>query len=123
LSRYGIHTIHGAGWLRAAVLGANEGTVSTASLITGVAASNSSYDSILLAGLAALALTLAWALPLDQMILGVAIGSLMCLAFLGGMAAYVGGASIFVGTVRVLFWGASAMALTAGLGRLFGVIA
>jgi len=42
------------GWLRAAVLGANDGIVSTASLIVGVAAANSSADSILLTGVAGL---------------------------------------------------------------------
>lgn len=224
-----MHRTHRVGWLRAAVMGANDGIVSTASLIIGVAAANSSYESILLAGLAglvagavsmgageyvsvssqsdtlnadlaiekqsleddfdfelkelaeiyqgrglkpelaeqvaeqlmshdalgahardeigildntavnpvqaalsstatftlgaALPVTLVWLLPLDQLIPAVAIGSLMFLAFLGGIAAYVGGASIYVGAGRVLFWGALAMVLTAGVGRLFGVIA
>lgn len=48
------HKAHRTGWLRAAVLGANDGIVSTASLIIGVAASNTSQDNILLAGLAGL---------------------------------------------------------------------
>lgn len=43
-----------AGWLRAAVLGANDGIVSTASLIVGVAAANADHQQILLAGLAGL---------------------------------------------------------------------
>ncbi len=42
------------GWLRAAVLGANDGIVSTASLIVGVAAANSSHQNILLTGIAGL---------------------------------------------------------------------
>lgn len=46
------HKISRSGWLRAAVLGANDGIVSTASLLTGVAAANSSSHSILLAGVA-----------------------------------------------------------------------
>lgn len=43
------------GWLRAAVLGANDGIVSTASLILGVAAANADHGSILVSGTAALA--------------------------------------------------------------------
>jgi len=49
-----IHRSHRVGWLRAAVLGANDGIVSTASLIVGVAAANASHESILLAGTAGL---------------------------------------------------------------------
>ncbi|HWC62114.1 MAG TPA: VIT family protein [Rhizomicrobium sp.] len=48
------HLIHRIGWLRAAVLGANDGIVSTASLILGVAAASSSKSDILLAGVAGL---------------------------------------------------------------------
>ena len=46
--------------------------------------------------------------------------SLACLALLGGMAARVGGARVTVGAMRVTFWGALAMGLTAGVGALFG---
>ena len=46
--------------------------------------------------------------------------ALVTLLFLGGIAGYVGGASIVRGAVRVAFWGALAMALTAGACRLFG---
>ena len=49
-----IHRAHRIGWLRAAVLGANDGIVSTASLIMGVAAANTSHSNILLAGIAGL---------------------------------------------------------------------
>jgi VIT1/CCC1 family predicted Fe2+/Mn2+ transporter len=49
------HRGHQAGWLRAAVLGADDGIVSTASLMLGVAASSASHGAILTAGLAALA--------------------------------------------------------------------
>jgi len=48
------HKIHRSGWLRAAVLGANDGILSTASLIVGIAAANASKESILLAGTAGL---------------------------------------------------------------------
>ena len=48
------HRSHRSGWLRAAVLGANDGIVSTASLIIGVAAANASQQQILIAGLAGL---------------------------------------------------------------------
>ncbi len=48
------HRTHRIGWLRAAVLGANDGIVSTASLIIGVAASNASHSAVLTAGLAGL---------------------------------------------------------------------
>ncbi|UVT17946.1 MAG: VIT family protein [Nitrospira sp.] len=48
------HRIHRAGWLRAAVLGANDGIVSTASLVLGVAAAGASSQSIVIAGVAGL---------------------------------------------------------------------
>jgi len=48
------HKTHNIGWLRAAVLGANDGIVSTASLIVGVAASNADHKAILVAGMAGL---------------------------------------------------------------------
>jgi len=48
------HRQHRVGWLRAAVLGANDGIVSTASLIIGVAAANSGHSAILIAGTAGL---------------------------------------------------------------------
>ncbi|MGI9233391.1 MAG: VIT1/CCC1 transporter family protein [Woeseiaceae bacterium] len=223
------HRAHRIGWLRAAVLGANDGIVSTASLIIGVAAASSTHDSILLAGVAglvagamsmaageyvsvssqadtesadlelerlslehdfetekveladiyvgrgldqalalqvadqlmahdalgahardeigishiisaqpvqaaassaasfvagaALPLVVAWAVSGPQLIAYVAGASLVFLAVLGGLAARTGGASIVVGAIRVTFWGALAMAATAGVGRLFGVIA
>ena len=48
------HRVQRIGWLRAAVLGANDGIVSTASLVVGVAAANASRDNILLTGVAGL---------------------------------------------------------------------
>jgi VIT1/CCC1 family predicted Fe2+/Mn2+ transporter len=53
----------------------------------------------------------------------VAGASLVFLALLGGLAAFVGGASAPRGAIRVTFWGALAMALTAGVGALFGASA
>lgn len=54
LSHSEIHMVHRIGWLRAAVLGANDGLVSTASLVVGVAAAGSGRSEILIAGLAGL---------------------------------------------------------------------
>ncbi len=48
------HHTHRVGWLRAAVLGANDGIVSTASLLIGVAAAEAAHDSVILAGVAGL---------------------------------------------------------------------
>jgi len=221
------HRSHRVGWLRAAVLGANDGIVSTASLIIGVAAASTAHEGILLAGAAslvagamsmaageyvsvssqsdtenadlalekkaleeniddekeelaniyelrglepalakqvaeqlmahdalgahardeigisesasaqpvqaafssagtftigaALPLVVAWVAPGSQLIPAVAVSSLVFLAVLGGIAARAGGASMAVGAIRVTFWGALAMALTAGVGRIFGV--
>jgi len=229
MSHSEIHRSHRVGWLRAAVLGANDGIVSTASLIIGVAAASTAHEGILLAGAAglvagamsmaageyvsvssqsdtenadlalekksleqdvefekeelakiyerrglesvlakqvaeqlmahdalgahardeigiseivsaqpvqaafssagtftvgaALPLVVAWVVPGSQLIPVVAVFSLVFLALLGGIAARAGGASITVGAIRVTFWGALAMALTAGVGRIFGVVA
>jgi VIT1/CCC1 family predicted Fe2+/Mn2+ transporter len=49
--------------------------------------------------------------------------SLVFLALLGGLAARAGGAGVMMGAMRVTFWGALAMAVTAGVGSLFGTIA
>jgi VIT1/CCC1 family predicted Fe2+/Mn2+ transporter len=220
------HRTDRIGWLRAAVLGANDGIVSTASLVLGVAAANATHSSVMVAGIAGLvagamsmaageyvsvrsqadseeaalsleraelkaddageqrelteiyvnrgldpvlakqvaqqlmahdalgahardelgisetlsarplqaALTSAAsfavgaAMPLvavafvpgSALIAVVAGTSLVFLAILGGVAARVGGANVTVGAVRVTFWGALAMALTAGVGTLFG---
>lgn len=54
MSHKEVHRTHRIGWLRAAVLGANDGIVSTASLIIGVAASNASRSEVLVAGMAGL---------------------------------------------------------------------
>jgi VIT1/CCC1 family predicted Fe2+/Mn2+ transporter len=48
--------------------------------------------------------------------------SLLFLALLGGLAARAGGAGVAIGAIRVTFWGAMAMALTAGIGALVGTV-
>lgn len=223
------HRSHRIGWLRAAVLGANDGLVSTASLVIGIASAHAAHGTVLLTGVAGLvsgtmamaageyvsvssqsdtenadlarerleletddehelleltniyitrgltpelahqvavqfterdaltahardelgitealnarpiqaalasAATFATgaALPLLVVLLApvaltvpyVATMSLLFLAGLGALAAKAGGAKIWVGMVRVAFWGALAMAATAGVGSLFGVVA
>lgn len=221
------HRTHRTGWLRAAVLGANDGIVSTASLVLGVAAAGASPEGILIAGVAGLVagamsmaageyvsvssqadteradlaresrelaanpvqehaeltaiyvkrgldetlaanvatqlmqhdalgahgrdelgitdmmaarpvqaalasagsfavgallplLMVLW-LPATALILGVSASSLLFLALLGMLAARAGGAPVVASVARVVFWGALAMALTAGVGALFGV--
>jgi VIT1/CCC1 family predicted Fe2+/Mn2+ transporter len=220
------HRTHRIGWLRAAVLGANDGIVSTASLIVGVASAESGRSSVLVAGLAglvagamsmaageyvsvssqsdtenadlererrelnsdeeseqaelaaiyvsrgldaalasevatqlmekdalgahardelgiseslsarpvqaafasagtfavgaALPLMLVLLVPLSALVWTVSLSSLVFLALLGALAARAGGSSIWVSVLRVTFWGALAMALTAGVGSLFG---
>jgi VIT1/CCC1 family predicted Fe2+/Mn2+ transporter len=54
LSHFEAHIVHRIGWLRAAVLGANDGIVSTSSLVVGVAVAGSGPSQILIAGLAGL---------------------------------------------------------------------
>jgi len=222
------HLVSRIGWLRAAVLGANDGIVSTASLIVGVAAASATQADILLAGIAGLvagamsmaageyvsvssqsdtetadlaretqelkdspgpeheelaeiyvrrgvepvlarevaaqlmakdalgahaldelgisevttarpiqaALTSAAtfavgaAMPLlmvvvsptDQLAWIVSGASLAFLALLGAIGARAGGANVVRATARVTFWGALAMALTAGIGAVFGTV-
>lgn len=53
-------------------------------------------------------------------VIAVSVVSLLCLVALGAVAARAGGAPMLVGAARVGFWGALAMAATAGIGRLFG---
>lgn len=223
------HRSHRIGWLRAAVLGANDGIVSTASLVIGVASAGASHDTILITGVAGLvsgamsmaageyvsvssqadteaadlareteelatqpeheldeltgiyvtrgltpdlahqvalqltahdalgahardelgiieamnarpiqaalasAATFAIGAVLPLLVVLVTTGaatipytavmSLLFLAALGALAAKAGGANILLGTARVAFWGALAMAATAGVGSLFGVVA
>ena len=221
-----VHRTQRTGWLRAAVLGANDGILSTASLLLGVAASHANHSHIIVAGVAglvagamsmaageyvsvhsqadteqadlalerqelktddqgehqelaaiyvgrgldpalakqvadqlmahdaleahardelgisttlsarpvqaALSSAASFAVGAAMPLLVTAIGppahliclvagtSLFFLALLGGVAARVGGANIATGAIRVTFWGALAMAVTAGVGALFG---
>ena len=220
------HTTQRIGWLRAAVLGANDGIVSTASLVLGVAAANADHAAIMVAGVAGLAagamsmaagefvsvhsqgdsenaelererkeletdsegehrelaaiyvrrgiepelakqvaeqlmvhdalgahardelginetfsarptqaalasaasfaagavlpLIVALFVPAKGLIPWVSVTTLVFLAVLGALAAKAGGAPVGPGTMRVTFWGALAMAITAGVGALFG---
>jgi len=72
---------------------------------------------------AAMPLLTAALVPVAILIPVVSGTSLVFLAILGGLAARVGGAPVTVGAMRVTFWGALAMALTAGIGALFGALA
>ena len=86
--------------MRAAVPGANDGIISTASLIVGVAAASAKQGD---AGLA----------------VAPSATSLLFLALLGAIGARTGGANILRATVRVTFWGALALGVTAGIGKVF----
>ena len=57
--------------------------------------------------------------PESHLVIVVALTALVFLAWLGGLAAFVGGASIVRGCLRLTIWGGAAMAVTAGVGRLF----
>jgi VIT1/CCC1 family predicted Fe2+/Mn2+ transporter len=222
------HLVNRIGWLRAAVLGANDGIISTASLIVGVAAAATAQNAVLIAGVAGLvagamamaageyvsvssqsdseradlarerkelsenpafeldelaeiyvkrgvdqvlarqvaqqlmakdalgahardelgisktttarpvqaalasaaSFTVGAAMPLLMVVVSptgalvpiVFAASLGFLALLGAIGAKVGGAKILRAMVRVTFWGALAMALTAGIGKLFGTV-
>jgi VIT1/CCC1 family predicted Fe2+/Mn2+ transporter len=67
-----------------------------------------------------LPLVTVWVAPASGMAWVVAGASLVSLAGLGALAARAGGASAWIGTARVTFWGALAMAATAVVGALFG---
>ena len=71
---------------------------------------------------AILPLLVAWVTAGPQQVPAVVIASLVFLAMLGAIAARTRGAPVGVGVLRVTFWGAMAMAATAGSGRLFDVI-
>lgn len=117
LGSQGAHYLDRAGWLREAVLGANDGIVSVSSLIVGVAAADPSPTAVLVAGaagLAAAAVPLAAALlaPEAQIIPAVVITTLAGLATLGTIGAAAGGAPKLPAT-----------ALSVGLDQVFAEIA
>jgi VIT1/CCC1 family predicted Fe2+/Mn2+ transporter len=72
---------------------------------------------------AALPLLIVLVFPVSALMWVVSGSSLVFLALLGSLAARAGGASVLTAAARVTFWGALAMALTAGVGALFGVTA
>jgi len=60
--------------------------------------------------------------PADRIAVVSSATALVALVVLGGTAAYAGGASVAKGALRVAFWGALAMGVTAGVGKLFGAV-
>ena len=68
----------------------------------------------------ALPLMMAIVTPVGMLVVAVSVASLVFLALLGAVGARAGGANIVRATIRVTFWGALAMALTAGIGSVFG---
>jgi vacuolar iron transporter family protein len=72
---------------------------------------------------AALPLAVASLSPPARLVPVVAAASLVSLGGLGALAARAGGARAWVGALRVVFWGALAMAVTAAIGKLFGIVA
>ena len=71
---------------------------------------------------AAMPLLMVVVVPTAWLVVAVSVASLVFLAVLGAIGARAGGAGIWRATLRVTFWGAFAMALTAGIGRLFGAV-
>lgn len=71
---------------------------------------------------AALPLFMVVSLPTASLVVGVSLASLVFLAVLGAIGARAGGANAWRATARVTFWGALAMAATAGIGALFGTV-
>ncbi len=61
-------------------------------------------------------------MPRSLLVVGVSIAWLVFLALLGAIGARAGGANIGRATLRVTFWGALAMALTAGIGAILGTV-
>ena len=72
---------------------------------------------------AGLPLLVAALVPANVLAPGVSAASIALLAVLGGVGARAGGAPVGKAVVRVMFWGAMAMAITAGIGAAFGVTA
>ena len=71
---------------------------------------------------AALPLGVVFLVPFDRLTVAVTAASLIFLALLGGLGARAGGAPVWKGVARVTFWGAAAMAVTAGVGSVFGAV-
>ena len=81
-------------------------------------ASLASAASFCIGALPPLALAAIWSS--SNVTLVIAIVSLVILALLGGIAASIGGAPVLRGAIRVMVWGALAMLITSGIGKLFG---
>lgn len=71
---------------------------------------------------AAMPLLVTALVPDAALLIAVSVTSLLCLMLLGGLAAEAGGAGIAVGALRVTFWGAIAMGITACVGAVFGTV-
>lgn len=71
---------------------------------------------------AAMPLLMVVVAPAAWLVAAVSAASLLFLALLGAIGARAGGADVWRATIRVTFWGALAMALTAGIGRVFGTV-
>ena len=124
------HYVMRSGWLRAAILGANDGILSTASIVIGVAAASETRDPIVLAGVAGLvagALSMAAGEyvsiigDVDFMVYLQYVFTIVFLALLGSVAARTGGSNIGKAVLRITFWGTIAMGVTGLIGYLFGV--
>lgn len=77
-------------------------------------------SALMFTGGAFLPLLLAAILPMGQMVAGTAAGSILFLALLGALGARAGGAAMGKPVLRVVVWGALAMAATAGIGMMVG---
>lgn len=71
---------------------------------------------------ASLPLVLVLVAPVATLVPAVSVASLAFLALLGAVGARAGGANMVTAVIRVTFWGAIAMAITAGIGRIFGAV-
>jgi VIT1/CCC1 family predicted Fe2+/Mn2+ transporter len=92
--------------------------ITTARPLQAALASAASFSTgAILPLLVAMIVTGAWAIP------AIALSALISLAILGGVAAKAGGAPIRPGMVRITFWSALAMAMSSGVGALFGSMA
>ncbi len=98
------HRTGRVGWLRAAVLGANDGILSTASLVLGVASAHATHGSVMVAGVAGA--------------MAMAAGEYVSVH--SQADTQQADLKLALGAMRVTFWGALAMAVTAGVGALFG---
>lgn len=128
------HFIHRSNWLRAAVLGANDGIISISSLAIGVAAASSSREPIMLATVAGLVagalsmaaggllpLMVALLAPVPLMEYALYLVTIVALVILGAVSAKAGGSGIGKAVIRVVIWGTIAMGLSALVGYLFCV--